>query len=378
MKFLLPFFSCILVLFSCSETDLSRLKQDNLFVLEFGESEKQINVFLSDVLSQKNRIAMHEGQFYIANGQSSKVMLFNSYGDLLSLIYNPEKNPNPTALAVRGDDEKTVATLTAHPYLFRSVGEIALDSRQILMVEELVSPQQTLYDEENNTMLNRVITRFSRRMEVLDYLGQEGIGGTPFPYIHSLEITKHDQIIVVSRTLDEWMVFGYSPNGERLFRVLLFLNQLPTPDRNLVPVLNNVVPSRDGKALYVLLAYYQMQRDSDTGAAFAVDFMMERIYTLDLQQERYVDFFDIPRVSTTPYEFIGISDSNHFFLLQSSTPNDTEVLVLDEAGELHLRRSLSHQSFLFRDFSLTPQGHLSSLLVHNEGVDIVVWTFNVE
>ena len=65
-------------------------------------------------------------------------------------------------------------------------------------MEDVVPDARAEEDEENHAYLNRVVRRFDTSGVYLDYLGQEGIGGTPFPYIEAIHVNEADEIIVVS------------------------------------------------------------------------------------------------------------------------------------------------------------------------------------
>lgn len=58
-----------------------------------GKAEDQIDLIQLPGMpfKERSRIVMKNGLFYISNGNTGKVMEFNSYGDILTLYYNPEK-----------------------------------------------------------------------------------------------------------------------------------------------------------------------------------------------------------------------------------------------------------------------------------------------
>jgi hypothetical protein len=57
--------------------------------------------------------------------------------------------------------------------------------------------------------------------------GQEGVGGTPFPYVISLHVTAKDQLVVVCRLPDSWQVFWFAREGTLLYRVEIDGAHLP-------------------------------------------------------------------------------------------------------------------------------------------------------
>ena len=78
------------ILFSCYNSGSAKsIESEKLFTLEYGKFDNQLNLFnISSIGNINTYIAMRDGFFYIANGESSKIMEMNSYGDLLTLYFN--------------------------------------------------------------------------------------------------------------------------------------------------------------------------------------------------------------------------------------------------------------------------------------------------
>ena len=220
----------ILSMSGCERRAFEALPREELFTLSIGKMEDQVDLFQTPRASfdQKTALYMRDGTFYIGNGASYKVMEFTSYGDLLSLYYNPEENPKPVILQ-SGNEGGKQSNRRAYPYAFRQVGEIAVSSSKVLYVEDRLPPERGIFDEKINMTLNSIVLRFSGG-EYRGYLGQEGVGGTPFPYVQGIKITNHDEVVVLCRTLREWIVYWYSAQGELLSTVKVALDKLPMPE----------------------------------------------------------------------------------------------------------------------------------------------------
>ena len=80
-----------------SESPSVAVKRERLFSLGYGPAEDQLDLFQLDgsKASLKTCMTMSEGIFYIANGAGSKVVRYSSFGDPLSMIYNPDKDSEP-------------------------------------------------------------------------------------------------------------------------------------------------------------------------------------------------------------------------------------------------------------------------------------------
>ena len=201
----------VLLLFSCGGNRNSVLEKESLFTLGFGKMEDQINVFHKpdNKFLYKNRIFMKDGIFYISNGSSSKIMEFNSYGDILNLYYNSESNPEPVLLK-KSTVENVTATRNVYSYPFQDIGEIAVNSAKTLFVDDRIAENRIEYDQEMEVTLDRIILQFDKTGNFLDYLGQEGSGGTPFSVIDKIRITQRDELVVFTRNKTGWKIFWFA------------------------------------------------------------------------------------------------------------------------------------------------------------------------
>ncbi len=114
------------------------IRRDDLFSLKYGSFENQLNLFdLSEIGNNINTtIAMKNGFFYISNGESKKILEMNSYGDLLTLYYNSQKNPSPlfnsSNINATGNQVKTQEISTKkiidYPLTIRHISALTQDS----------------------------------------------------------------------------------------------------------------------------------------------------------------------------------------------------------------------------------------------------------
>jgi hypothetical protein len=316
-------------------------------------------------------------------------MEFTSYGDLLTLWYNADTNPRPVMLQSTPTPE-TVTNKRAHAYAFTRVGEVAVTSDKMLVVEDLLSDERSIYDEDLGVTLNRIVLRFSPSGELLDYLGQEGIGGTPFPYIEDVHVTIHDEIVVTTRTMDSWLVFWYNKSGDPLYNVEISLDRLPVPEgTEVIPQLETIVPDQEQRRLYLKLDYYEESYDPDTGTSYGITKTISRIYWLELESGQYQGFVDIPRNTESVagsnvfdretveylYRFVGTAPGNHLYLLSREENERTQLLIMNTSGRVVKRRSLhvEDESVVYKTFSVSPKGILTALIGFEDHVDLMWW-----
>ena len=175
--------------------------------------EDQIDLFrVGGGAASSTHLFVRDGLFYIANGHGEKIMQLSSFGDLILLIYDPGANPDPVGLSSDG----STATRVAVAHEFNELGHVAVDSERRLYVEDTAEERRWIRDTEYGVVLKRVVLRFSRRGELVDILGQEGVGGTPFPFVHRLGVGTEDGLAVVTRTPDLWVIYWFDPTGRPL------------------------------------------------------------------------------------------------------------------------------------------------------------------
>jgi hypothetical protein len=216
----IPCICCVLIIFGCFQQPPERLYKETLFSINLGKLEDQIDLFQlkGGLTNVKNDFFMKDGMFYIANTNSSKIMQFTSYGDLLFILYNPDPYINPQPIILQTDDiEGKVTNRYAARFGLQHIGVIAVDSAHTIYVEDAVPEDQVIEDEENGVVLDSRILRFSRLGVLIDFIGQDGVGGTPFPFIYDIHVSKKDELVVVSKIPGAWIVFWFTKEGRLLY-----------------------------------------------------------------------------------------------------------------------------------------------------------------
>ena len=372
----------VLLITSCT-TNVEDFEREELFILEIGKLEDQIDLFrVSGIpLDRKTRIVSRGGRVFVSNGPANKVMEFTSYGDLVQMLYDPEDNPRPVML-LSTPSEETRANRHAQEYAFHQVGDIAVTSEEIMLVEEVLPDERAIMDNAAGVVLNRVILRFDRNGDRIDYLGQEGIGGSPFPYIERLEVTDRDEIVVIARTLTTWMIYWYSNRMDLVYHVTIPLDRLPVPRLGVVAFLDAIVPDRELPKLYVKLSYFDEENiDSEDLAS--------RMYTLNLETGLYESFFEIPRNIQTVfadnevgnreeeflYELVGSAPNSHLILMSRELNDETLLLIVDNEGRVVRRRQITIEDsdIVYKNFHVSPEGILFGLLAWEDHVRVVWW-----
>jgi len=374
----------------CRPSGIEELSSNELFTLEFGKMEDQLDLFQikGELLSTKNRLIMRDGLFYLANGNSSKIMEFSSYGDLIFLLYNSNTNPKPVSFNPDSSAD-LAATRQAVTYPLMSIGEIAVDSEKHLYVEDAVPEERQVKDKELGVVLNRSVLRFDRHGKLTYFIGQEGMGGTPFPFIDGLYVTEKDELVVICRTSRSWLVFWYSRQGTLLYQVEIDLKNLPLPQKDAIPMVAKIHPDLRQPLLYLMLYYFQNTIDESTKSTSSVKNLPARIYSLALDSGRYGNYLEVPQdgfrkelvgtkqieVPFPSYELLGVSGGGYFFLLRAEDQNLYQLLILNDKGRIVNRRVMviEDSELYFKSVRLSSTGIIYALLCQEYGAKILWW-----
>ena len=372
-----------LVLSACDTRQASVLERQTLFELELGRLEDQIDIISRDGVMPRaeTSLTMRDGLVLIGDGAANKVMEFTSYGDLVRLIYNPQQNPDPVTLNQLSEEADSTVTRAAAPYGFGQLGSIAVDSRRRVYGEDRLPPERSIHDEELGVQLNRIVVRFDDRGQAQDYLGQEGVGGTPFPFIERLQVTLRDELVVIAGTMNAKLVYVYAPSGELIYTVRVGLDRLPVPsaDDDAIAVLEEIVAGVDQYRVYLKISYYTTAVAEDTGEEFGISFDHSRLYWLDLETGRYEGYVELPRGTgdedNLHYELVGIARGEQVFLLARQKVGQTRLIIMNDEGRVTRRRTLyiPEAELVLRRFALTPEGVLTAMLGFPDRVEVVWW-----
>lgn len=384
-----------LSLASCSRGYRTKsVSEEELFTLDYGNFEEQLNLFaIKNVGNLKTQLTMRDGFFYIVNGEAGKILSLNSYGDLLSLYYSEEKfsakNPGLPRLSSEG-----VWKPVEYPFEF--TGKVAVDSRKYMYVVGTVPKERNEQDESAKLLYSHVVLCFSSDGTVVDYIGQQGPGGTPFPFIKDIWTTENDELVVVCTTNDGLKVFWFSSNGFLRYEVPILTSKVPliSPESvnynasssDLFVTVENVIPDCYSQRLYVKVDYYLPYIDEESKVQSGVDYIQSMICPLNIETGLYQEPVNIPpyEVSVTndfskisyhlPYDFIGVTRNNWFFFL-ITTEKGFSVEMIQPGTQNFMKREflVDHNQILYYSFALSKEGIISALLSDKEKSRVVWW-----
>ncbi len=381
----------------CERSGSSDLERDELFSISYGRFDDEIDLFTHVVGSDAPAVClfMRDGIFYIGNSPSQKVLQFTSYGDLLSVYYNPESVPSPdfsSALGASGGENSGsgITTQKAIEYPFNRIFSVAVDSKKRLHVADTMPPERVEYNEEEQLMLENIVVRFDASGKFIDYIGQEGPAGTPFSALSGIFINSDDELFVVSRKPAGAVVFWFDPDGRLLYRIPVSFDALPSPyqdDRKHISVLSDIIPAYRSGTLFLKIDYYREVVDSETGSASGISFDKSFLYPFAIESASFGEHVELPVYedlddtsgdfsgnALKPYGLLGVTGNNHVFLY-TPTSRGYEICVLDlESKRVQNRTlSISYSEQVYSAFHLSGDGILSALLAGSDKASVVWW-----
>ncbi|MBN2735359.1 MAG: hypothetical protein JXR70_00155 [Spirochaetales bacterium] len=382
-------FIAIFLLLSCEPADYENLPQEELYHLALGRMENQIDLFQFDKTSAylKTSYYFKNGMYFISNGPALKVMQFNSYGDLMFLLYNPDVNPLPTSPSAE-NLEGQIADQKSRSYFFKGNGKIVVASDNSLFIEDQIPKEQIKMDEKLNVKLISRVLRFDRSGILKDYIGQEGIGGSPFPYISDLFINHQDNLVVTSMVPGKKILYWYKNDGNLLYNLSFDNSDLPK-EGDLIPSLEKILVSYHEDILYLHIIFYEEVMNLQTQTRDTFDVSTSRLYKFNVRENRFVSFIELPKsdklkiqnnnktnlIPGPLYTVLGITEDDYVFLLRPELDEQNLLTILSPRGSVlgHRRITIEDSQLFYRELHLEAQGLITGLLGFDNYIKVVNW-----
>ncbi|MDR1029536.1 MAG: hypothetical protein LBL76_01535 [Treponema sp.] len=375
----------------CTQESFPSITRENLFLLEIGRLEDQVALYNleGDQGIRKTELTMRDGLFYISDGNGEKITRYNSYGDLLFMIYNDKTNPLPLTLPPLEKGE--IVTRWAFTYPLQDPGKITVDSRKHLYVEDQLPDEAQRFDPETKALLNKVILHFDEYGRFVQYLGQEGIGGSPFPKIEGLYTSVQDELAVVCRLPTGWNIYWFDSDGMSRYVVKLQDTALPIPpDRDMVFVsLDAIAVAPDERKLYLKTDYYRDTYDESTNTRSGNEPDSSVIWVMRVEDGSYERTIEVPFFESTLtesgrktpvklfYSLMGVIRKERVFLyVPVEAGYAILILATDSATNGEQRRGfiqVDPEELQFNAFALAEDGILSGLLADHWDIKLVWW-----
>ncbi|GHU73436.1 lipoprotein [Spirochaetia bacterium] len=393
MKFLLIYFALLSVFFSgCSRDQAASIAREDHFTLDIGRLEDQLALYNleGDRSISRSNIAMRDGLFYISDANGQKIVQYTSYGDILFMIYNEETNPAPLTLRTNIEDS-AVVTRWAFSWPLREPGHLAVDSRKHIYAEDRLPDDRYSVDPESKALLDSIVLHFDQDGRFVEYLGQEGIGGSPFPRISGIYTSIHDEIAVVCRIPTGWNIHWFDSAGTLLYLVQLKNSAVPVPPDwpRVSSSMDAIIAAPDSRTLYFKVDYYRDTFDESTNTRSGNEPDSSIIWIMDVETGSYTSRVEVPFLEYTfnengrrvnarvLYSMLGAIRDGWVYL---SFPVEYgySILILNSAagaGGDHRQGTIrvDRDELQLNTFDLSADGILSALLVSNYKAKLVWW-----
>jgi hypothetical protein len=371
---------------ACSKNGtVKSISENELFTIPYGNFEEQISVTdLNTVGSVRYGIFMRDGFFYVVNGESQKIMEFNSYGDLLTLFYN-EDSPIQRLISKSNRPDKSVHHEISYPFDYPGI--IAVDSNKTIYTVCTIPKDSQEHSKDGSTLYSQTVLRFNRDASLVEFIGQEGPGGTPFPYINNIYTTNNNELVVVSTSSSGFIVYWFGTDGYLKYEIPILNKNVPKLkelEDNCYYSIKNVVPDLYDYKLYVNIDYYTPYIDEGSKVQSGINYVASHLYPLDIESEVYEDSVSIPPyeesvvvdysrlVYKIPYDFLGITKNGwKFFILKTESGFDIEMIQNESQRIIRRHLNADHSNILFDKISLSDNGIITVLYIEKDKARVV-------
>jgi hypothetical protein len=373
----------------CSNDEVRSIERKDLAFFDIGRTEDELDLFdLQGIRSQHpTELAMRDGQFYISNGNGQKVVRYNSYGDLLFMIYNDDTNPPP--LTLKPKTEGIEETRWANPWPLQQPAQIVVDSRRHIFVVDKLPDERHSYNRAEKAILDRMVLHFDDYGRFVEYLGQEGPGGNPFALIENLAMTKDDELVVVCRFPRGRSVYTYDSDGTQLSEIRFSDDRLPVPagKRGVLSSLDSIAVAPDEEKIYLKIDYSHEVFDETINTISTMRPDSTYLWIVDLESGEYTGSIEVPFYESVRsdsgrrgaenlfYSMFGaMKDHKLFFYVP--VDDGFSILIFDIDGSNKQRRGVirvNPDELQFFTFNISEEGVLSALLADDYRIKLVWW-----
>ena len=224
-----------------------------------------------------------------------------------------------------------------------------------------------------------------------DYIGQQGPGGTPFPFIRNIYITQDDELVVVCIVNEGLEAFWFNSKGQPLYDIVVKFDDIPNPYEEKSGITlhmeaENIVPDMTSHTLFVKADYFETAVDENSKAQAGISYKGSYVFPLDCSSRKYGEGLPVPpyedfvadgfskQIYNLPYDFLGVTENGWLFFT-IATERGMQVQMIHKNGNKTLKRLLQFdtENVVYESFHLSLQGIISALLAQKDSVHVVWW-----
>lgn len=390
MKKIFPIILTLILfsLISCQRNEtVQSISEIELFNLSYGKFEEQLSTAnLNSIGNVQFGIQMRDGFFYIVDGEAKKIMELNSYGDLLTLFYN-EDAETADFFSNSNRADKSIHHEISYPFDYP--GKIAVDSNKYIYAVCSIPRDRQEKSEDDLMLYSHTVLRFARDGSFVEYLGQQGPGGTPFPYIKNIYTTAKDELVVVSTSTDGAMVYWFSTDGFLKYMIPVSKKDIPlvkgiNDNSDVYLAIDGVVPDPSSYRLFIQVDYFSSYVDEDSKVQSGVNYIQTLLYPLNVEDGIFEEPVSIPPYEESvvadysrltyriPYEFLGVTKNGwKFFILKTDDGFNIEMIQNESQRILRRHFNANHNEILYNTMTLSQEGIITALYLEKEKARVV-------
>ena len=383
-----------------------------LFSLDYGLQDRMIG--LPEGMAREVELYMREGIFHVLDPVSKKILRTSSYGDLLSIIYDAEALSWPVSgqsQPIATDGAAITVAENGGRYTvftdFIQPSRLSVDSSQrIYVADRLANPDFAVFDPMTESYYDWIIRRFGEKGLELQFIGREGILGSAFPKILSIDCLSDDSIVVMATTGLFYSVYRFSNDGMLLSSLGIDSASLPVPlellgtnaDEESVGKihadLEGIIPmlSTSGFDVVLKLSYYREVFSSDASVLVGLEDSGSWLFSMDGRTglQKFGFKLEPTESANKEWELLGVYKEG--FLLVSQQPYAPEILGDTNSQQLeseargmlrfvdHFGKTLYSASLHFpgaegflRSLRLSSTGQLYGIFLEKDKAKILWW-----
>lgn len=365
---------CI-ALFSCSYGERGKNAEcEKLFSLKYGKSLREID--LADIAQDIGAVhtvhTMQDGFFFVAS--EGKLMEINSYGSLMYACISANFDED------EGEEGSDAQRKMKYPII--DATSIAVDKQKRVYVA-CAMPEDEKDTGENGQVYSWVVLRITKDAAEDDYIGRQGAGGSPFPYIKSVNMTADDELVVVCEGEDGVEAWCFSREGKptgyvtvpRMMNLGASGQEGKEGDSRSMAVTRDVLAARQSRTLLVCADCYEGQEYSRT-YVIKVDIASgDGSDSVEIPPYERIVSEDFGKVSyKMPYDFLGVADSGDMFFV-IATDDGFALQVVSSDGRRITRRNLAagRKASLYHSLSVSDTGIVSAMMAQENDAAFMWW-----
>lgn len=358
--------SCKMLTSCTAVSKTSKAECEVLFSMMYGEEDDEID--LAGLKDSVGRIGafhtMQDGFFYVVS--EDKLVEMNSYGSLM-YVY---KSPAAEAIKTAGPSRR----MLKYPLL--DVNGIAVDKQKRVYVACTI-PEDERTSVENGQVPSWVVLRITNDESQDDYIGRQGEGGSPFPYIKNIKITADDELVVVCEGEDGVEVWYFSREGKNtgFITVPRMMNLNVEEAAGNMVVTRDVLPDRQTSALLVCADCYSGQEYLNTFIIKVDVASGEYESTVEIPPYERVVAEDFGKVSyKMPYDFLGVAASGEMYFV-IATDDGFAMQIVSSDGRRITRQNLKadRKGALYHSLAVSDSGIVSAMMAKDNFAQFIWW-----